>query len=427
MAPCLLYVSSTTNDDPAHGPNVEEGTMNVSILRTALLLVLGGGVAAACTISAKSDFEGAGNKQSAGGSDASSGPGDFTGQSTGSGPGNCNASSGDDFDGDGFTGDQGDCNDCDPNVSPGAIEVATDFSNPDAIEADENCNGEVDELVPTCDTGFGLTEFDPINAAAALGLCDQASEKGQGIVSATWVRANGAPATNATKHVGVFSTFGSNVAARAGDTMLALSSGYARIPGQPDECDGVSCGDLGIGNAPPGFPQDVPGCTGDTEINDDVGLELVLKAPTNATGLQYEFTFYSHEYPEFVCTMFNDQYVAIVDPAPQGSINGNISFDAANNPVSINIALFDVCEGCASGTNELLGTGFDTWGGSIDDSGATGWLVTTAPVEPGSEFTIRFAIWDTGDTWYDSTVLLDNFSWIANGGTVVVGTEQVPQ
>ncbi|MBP7292348.1 MAG: hypothetical protein KBB21_37315, partial [Nannocystaceae bacterium] len=116
---------------------------------------------------------------------------------------------------------------------------------------------------------------------------------------------------------------------------------------------------------------------------------------------------------------FNDQYIALVDPAPMGSINGNISFDSMSNPVSVNIAFFDVCSGCALGTGELAGTGFDTW----DDAGATSWLVTTAPVDGGDEFTIRFAIWDTGDSAWDSTVLLDNFRWLAGGGEVDVGTE----
>ena len=47
---------------------------------------------------------------------------------------------------------------------------------------------------------------------------------------------------------------------------------------------------------------------------------------------------------------------------------------------------------------------------------------TTAPVDPGAEVTIRFTIWDTGDENLDSTVLVDGFEWIANGGTVGVGT-----
>ncbi|HEY6463273.1 MAG TPA: hypothetical protein VIY73_24065 [Polyangiaceae bacterium] len=36
--------------------------------------------------------------------------------------------------------------------------------------------------------------------------------------------------------------------------------------------------------------------------------------------------------------------------------------------------------------------------------------------------TIRFAMWDAGNALYDSTVLIDNFQWIASGGGVAVGT-----
>src|SRR5262249_29386962 len=126
-----------------------------------------------------------------------------------------------------------------------------------------------------------------------------------------------------------------------------------------------------------------------------------------------------------------------------GSINGNISFDSKMNPVSVNLAFFNDCDTkakflfasecgstnntcpqapnpyCPNGTKELQGTGFES-------AGATVWLSTQAPIQGGSEFSIRFAIWDTGDTMLDSTVLVDNFEWVANGGTVAIGTKPVP-
>jgi len=109
-----------------------------------------------------------------------------------------------------------------------------------------------------------------------------------------------------------------------------------------------------------------------------------------------------------------------VAPAPDlAGVNGNVAFDSMANPVSVNIAFFDVCEGCPAGTQDLEGTGFDIW----DDAGATTWLRTQAPVEGGQEFTIRFAIWDTGDSALDSTVLIDNFQWIAE--PVGVGTNPI--
>lgn len=330
-----------------------------------------------------------------------------------------------DLDGDDWTPSEGDCNDCDANVNPGAIEVMTDLSDPNALEIDENCDGEIDEALPTCDDGLMLAEPDPLGAARSIGLCHDATPGGKdfGVLYAHYVRANGQP-TAVNPSVGVLSAFGPNVSPRDGARMLGLSSGAARAVSDPDNCNGdYSCSHTGSGVAPPGFPQDMPGCGGGGDINDDMGLEVRLRAPTNATGYSYDFTFYSFEYPEWVCTTFNDQYIALVDPAPPGSINGNISFDSLSNPVSVNIAFFDICTGCAGGVAEMQGTGFNDW----DDAGATGWLQTTAPVEGGEEINIRFVIWDTGDSAWDSTVLIDNFKWIANGGTVDIGTLPVPK
>lgn len=326
-----------------------------------------------------------------------------------------------DEDGDGYSVADGDCNDCDPNVNPGAIEV--EVTEPDMMgvipdPADENCDGLIDNVPLPCDAGISLDTNDPYDAAAAIGLCKISSGPGDwGITSASFVTANGGAHGQPLQH-GVMNNFGPNVMPLEGSNLLVLSSGHGRIPGQPNACGALTCQMGGLGTAPAGFPQDVPACPGLSTIYDDVALEVTIRAPTNATGYAFSFDFYSFEYPEWVCTSFNDQFIALVDPPPPGSINGNISFDAMTNPVSVNIAFFEVCAGCPLGTAELQGTGFDTW----DDAGATSWLATTAPVTGGDLVTIRFAIWDTGDQAWDSTALIDNFRWIADGGTVTVGT-----
>lgn len=348
------------------------------------------------------------------------------------GPDNtCDTDPNADADGDGFTVVQGDCNDCDANVNPGAIEV--EITEPDDMgvipePADEDCDGLVDNVAPPCDAGLSLTSTDPYDAAAAIGLCKLSSGVGDwGIVSAQYTRANG-NGVNAPSQHGLMGTFGTNVSPLEGDSLLVLSSGRARTPGQANACNSYTCAGSGGSAAPPGFPQDVPACAGSGSIYDDISLQVTLRAPTNATGYAFSFDFYSFEYPEWVCTAYNDQFIALVDPPPPGSINGNISFDALTNPVSVNIAFFEACFGCPLGTAELLGTGFDVWDNSqlfvppLQSAGATSWLATTAPVEPGEEVTIRFAIWDTGDNAWDSTALIDNFRWIADGGTVTVST-----
>ncbi|MBL4632420.1 MAG: choice-of-anchor L domain-containing protein [Kofleriaceae bacterium] len=286
-----------------------------------------------------------------------------------------------DLDGDGFTRCDGDCcettNECEQPalVNPAAVEVIAK----DGMESgDENCNGVIDEVAPLCDQGLLLDEIDPVRAANALDICAQSSELGFGLVSAAYVRGNGSPLAASAQH-GLQAAFGTNVTPQLGDSMLILSTGGARYAPQPDSCASETCEFNTGGSVPAGFPQDVPGCAGGSAIFDDVALKLTLIAPANAKGYAFDFRFYSYEYPEWVCTEFNDQFVALVEPPPPGAINGNIAFDSMTNPVSVNIGFFEVCEGCVSGTADLAGTGFDV----LNDAGATSWLRTQAPITGG--------------------------------------------
>ncbi len=390
-----------------------------------------------------------GGSAAQGGTNEGGSQGQFMGVGGGSTTPGCDSGPNDDADMDGFTQTTGDCNDCDANVNPGAIEVLPTFDAPGCtaeggscttaadccsatcdptdlvcvayVPADEDCDGTEDNVAPDCDDALAIEGTDPFDGARAIELCKQAVDPGEwGVMSAHWVRANGLAAP-VNLHMGVLDNFGPNVPPRGGARLLAISSGAARDEADPGYCAPVSCTYNGAGTAPSGFPQDPPGCPASANINDDVGLELGIRAPTNATGFKFDFKFYSKEYPEWVCDTYNDQFIALVTPPPMGAQNGNISFDSVGNPVSVNIAFFDVCSGCPAGTAELTGTGFST------AEGATSWLQTTAPVTGGQEITIRFATWDTGDTAFDSTTLIDNFQWIANGGTVTVGTTPIPQ
>jgi hypothetical protein len=356
------------------------------------------------------------------------------------------------MDKDGWTPMQGDCNDCDPNVNPGAIDVlhGTTWGN-------ESCSGKPGANAMPCDTGLSLADVNPIDGAKAIELCAQAttSDRLYGVISAQYVRADGTPFTPSLQ-VGIQPGFGTSVHVQAGASMLALSSGYSRTVGQPGACDGISCVTNPSGTAPTGFPQDDPSCPPTKAIADDIALELQIRTPTNASGYAFNFKFYSFEFPDWVCDTagYNDQFIALVTPppagayVPSGSTGGNISFDSSNHPVSVNMAYFDVCDPsspsrfashcisgggtcpalpspyCPLGLTDLAGTGFDVWHTGVGPAGATRWLETQAPATPGSIITIRFAMWDAGNDEFDSTVLIDNFHWVASGGTV--GTTPVP-
>lgn len=354
----------------------------------------------------------------------------------------------DDVDGDGFTPAQGDCNDCDANVNPAAVEVIAPADADPPVEAvDEDCDGLTDDLDPDlmpCDAGLAL-DGGAEDGARAIDLCKLAlTPQDWGVIEARWVMADGSPppAGNAKFDLGhgILGAFGPNVNVQRGERMLGVSSGTAR---QPDDAGYQNVVGFGKGydcNHPEGFPKESPSCgiaaTGD--CLDSTGLELMIRAPSNAHGFSFNFNFFTFEWPIYVCTPYNDFFAAILMPYPAGQTDGNITFDNLGNPISVNSAFVEVC-GCLSGppctaggkmfdcslgASALEGTGFgkDLAG---SDHASTSWLLTQAPVEPGSVLTLRFVAYDSADGILDSTGLIDNFQWIAEPGTSV-GTTPLP-
>ena len=211
-------------------------------------------------------------------------------------------------------------------------------------------------------------------------------------------------------------------------------------------------------------------CIASSDIHDTVHLHLRMRAPDTAHGLSFDFRFYTQEYPDFLCANWNDIFLAIltdelgnpfIDIDKDGQVSdedGNISFDSHNNPISVNSAFFTtctplpciqgynaetqssyyhcgtrgknltcnpetmLCNTCPDGTEELYAFTASPYTGNQDgDGGATAWLTTTAPIEPGQVFNLDFYLWDTGDHRFDSTVVLDNFQWLCNETTVGTG------
>jgi hypothetical protein len=394
------------------------------------------------------DGEGGGGQGGSAGSEAGMGGIDLSGSGGSGGGVPCNPQPTDDFDGDGYALADGDCNDCDANVSPNAIEVPTEQ---DGTPVDEDCDMTIDEddvYVP-CDAGIAIDEVDPLEALKAVDLCKLSSGPlDWGVVEAKWVMADGFPPPlqyEASFHLGhgVLPQFGNVVGVQHGERMLALSSGTARQPDDPGYQDVGGFDKQYQSGHPYGFPKEAPSCPGTFTgpPHDSAGIEVKVRTPSNAHGIQFSFDFFTYEWPGFVCSTYNDFFVALLEPFPAGQLDGNISFDSQGNPVSVNNAFIEVCGcdgnppaacfaggktfACALGDLELIGTGFgfDT---AQEDHGATSWLTTQAPVEPSSEITLRFATYDSGDGVLDSTTLIDDFRWIAEPG-VPVGTTPTPQ
>ena len=326
-----------------------------------------------------------------------------------------------DHDGDGFAWTQGDCADCDPNINPGAYDYPSNG-------IDEDCSGTVDDQAATCDGNLAMASSAAADFASAIDLCKTTTaaatgiNKTWGVISSKLVQAD-ATQVPASLSYGILAKYGPNNLPQLGASMAAFSTGTARAVGDPGWVN--PNGQFGSYNQgktsayPTGFPKNKAGCVnGVGSAFDSTGLLMSIRVPTNAKSFSYRFNFFSSEYPEYVCTAFNDGYVALLQtgylPANPATNSGNISFDSQNSPVSVNIGFFTVTSG-----PKLTGTALDGICSGQICGGATDWLQTSAPVLPGETIKIQFSIWDTADHLWDSTVLVDDWLWSVNPATIV--------
>ena len=333
-----------------------------------------------------------------------------------------------DHDGDGYSFTAGDCKDCDPLVNPGAFDFPGNG-------LDEDCSGAADDELTACDTGLAFASNDPTAYAKAMELCRFSSSgatgksKTWGVLGASLAQANGSDCTNSLQRA-VTPQFGTNNFPKAGSSMAVFSSGTARDtndPGYVNPNGQASSYNANTFATPPaGFPKNAAGCPNGTAAYDSCGLLLQVRAPTNAKSFSFDFDFFSSEYSEWVCTAYNDSFIALYSGALNPYADKNISFDSKLNPVSVNVGFFSIPGNPTTTSHPHLdGTGF---GGACTNSmygkpngvcgGATGWLTTSAPVNPGETIKLHYSIWDTGDHVWDSTVLMDHFQWSPQTSTI---------
>jgi hypothetical protein len=366
-----------------------------------------------------------------------------------------NAPADGDQDHDGYTPAAGDCNDCDPSINPGAVQIP-------GSSIDYACNGMAG-VVQSCSPKDGVN--DPTSLAQAMDQCDSRFFKSASLGGGTAV--NDPTARKVEPALGV-------IMPRAGGNMAYISSGIAadkKDPAFVTENQGTAFPDTN--SAPHPYPNIKPNpmCSGvggammsePATVNDYTELVVKLKAPTNVKSFSFDFQFFSAEYPQFVCTAYNDEFLVLQESNGEFQSATNIAFDMQGNPVTVNNGFFTVCtndtsntytQHCTKPVSDIMGTGYEDCtglcssggGGSIPCStnadcapfmcvsgmckfpggggaagvpgGSTGWLTTTSPVTPGEDVTLHFIIYDEGDHILDSSALIDNFRW----GTSVVST-----
>jgi len=316
----------------------------------------------------------------------------------------------------------------------------------------------------TCDDGLASNSTDATQYAQALDLCQTTTESSHapGLISASLSLPSGSGSPSAVSQA-IRTVFGGSNTPHAGSSMAVLSTGAAAAPGQVNPSFvAFQTGDvLATSSAVPsdwlaangGAIPNAPGCPApsSTTAFDPVMLTLRVRVPNNARSFSLDANFFSSDFPEYVCSATNDVFVALLDSTFAGILANPADKNLANYvapslakyPLGVNLArdntgLFTQCvigntiTGCSgsnagtittcTGTSGLAGTGMDTADASACQDGdmvggGTGWLVLRGNVVPGETIQLRLAIWDTGDHFYDSLILLDHLQWSFNNVT----------
>ena len=309
-----------------------------------------------------------------------------------------------------------------------------------------------------CDFGLAVNDSTANDYALAMDLCAQSTEDSftPGLLSASLTDTDGI-GTPAEQY-SIQSAFGENNLPLFGNRLVVLSTGSPENISQAGYVSYEPGFDTGTSSAMPsdwlsahgGIVPTAPNCPAlsGTLAENPIMLTLRIRVPNNARSFSVNANFFSADYPEYVCSSYNDVFLVLLDstyagPFPNPSDKNLAQYFTSNSyvyPVGVNLAfgdtgLFTQClnssTGCGGGiagttdvcesTNGLVGTGMgfseNVCGANNLVGGATGWLAIRGNVVPGEIITLRIAIWDTSDGTSDSLVLLDNFQWSATTAT----------
>ncbi len=142
--------------------------------------------------------------------------------------------------------------------------------------------------------------------------------------------------------------------------------------------------------------------TGGGQANDLIWMTFETEVPSGTHGYALDFNYFSSEFPEWVGSTFNDIFVIWSNSE---AYTGNLCFvdDAPCTVTALDPIAYDEF------APELAGTGFDGVGG------ASGWYRARGICAPGETLQLSLALFDMGDSRWDTSVLVDHFRWDCEG------------
>ncbi|MCU0662388.1 MAG: choice-of-anchor L domain-containing protein [Myxococcota bacterium] len=261
-------------------------------------------------------------------------------------------------------------------------------------------------------------------AVCALDLCD-----GSTVVSVEHrVPVQLLPEYAVSDTMAVFSRFGTlsnDLVPRKNGNYVTLATGVALESKHDDAMD-----DGTIALFDPFEP------SGQVRMRDVVELRVGLKAPAEARAIRFQYVFFSAEYDEYVGSLANDRFYAILEArstndgaptiinfTPCRDPDTHVDFQGEGCPLTagkccylgVNSALSECCwvDDCPNGaaTTDISGTGYscalDNASDSASRGSSTGWLTTSWPVQGGETVVLTFHVHDAVDAGADSQVLVD--------------------
>ncbi len=265
----------------------------------------------------------------------------------------------------------------------------------------------------TLAAAFTLLCFSPVKAQLQVTATNNGTTLAQNLLG-TGVTISNVTVNCPSAAAGTFTNGNStNLGLNSGVVLTTGTSGAVpQAPGGFASTDNANGGDADLNAIAPASTQDV--CV------------LQFNCVPQGNILTFRYVFGSEEYPEYVCSQFNDVFgFFITGPIPGGG-NYNKNNIALIPGTGLSVSINTVNPGVpganytSSGCQSLAYSSYyvNNGGSTIVYDGFTTVLTASIAVIPCQTYTLKLAVGDAGDGVYDSGVFLEAGSFVSNPPTV---------